>query len=203
MIKTLYYYFWQAFVPVDNAPVKGLNPFPPSYQDYLHLMFLLVLSLSVWRINLLPALIAAHIFLVPYLGIIPAPYMNVTWVSDQHLYLALPCFILFLAGLAERLKTKWTIPVFAVLLVFFGWKTHEASGFYKNNFAFYEASIHSNYNNIPLVYNLSVLYIMDGRKDEARSLMKTIIDVSREEPYLKDNRYYPYLIDLYSRLRKK
>ncbi len=203
IIKTMYYYFWQVFVPVNNAPVKGLNPYPPSFQDYLHLLFLVVLTAAIWRMNLLPALVGAHVFLLPYLGIIPAPYMNVTWVSDQHLYLALPCFIIFLMGLTAQLKGKWIIPAYAVLFIFFAWKTHEASKFYKTNIAFYEASIQSNFNNIPLVYNLSVLYVLSGRKDAAVSLMGSIIETSKEEPYLKDNRFFPFILDLHSELGKE
>lgn len=195
--KTLYYYFWQAYLPLDNAPVKGLNPFPPTFQDYLHLIFLVLLILISWQFHLLPPLIGAHVFLLPYLGIIPAPYMNVSWVSDQHLYLALPCFIILILGLAGKLKGKWTIPVIGLLLVFFSWKTHEASRFYKDNYVFYETSIRSNYNNIPLVYNLSVLYIANGRVDDAKRLMDLIIDAGHDEPFLRDNRFYPFLLELH------
>lgn len=199
-IKTLYYYFWQTFLPVDNAPVKGLNPFPPSFQDYLHLFFLFILSVIAFRLNLLPPLIGAHVLLLPYLGIIPAPYMNVTWVSDQHLYLSLPCFILFALGLAEKLKGKWIIPVVALVFAYYAYQTNEASRLYKNNFVFYESSIHSNFNNIPLVYNLSILYVLHGRTDDAISLIQSVIEVSKEEPYIKENRFFPFIINLHSQL---
>jgi hypothetical protein len=89
------------------------------------------------------------------------------------------------------------------MLIFFAWKTHEASKFFKNNFTFYEASIQSNFNNIPLVYNLSVLYVQDGRKDQAVVLMGSIIETSKEEPYLKDNRFFPFILDLNSELGKE
>ncbi len=203
VIKTMYYYFWQAFIPVENAPVKGLNPFPPSFQDYLHLIFLVLIVIITWKMGLFFAIVGAHIFLLPYLGIIPAPYMNVTWVSDQHLYLALPSFAILLFGLMEKVKKTWQIPVLSLMLIFFAWKTHEASKFYQNNFTFYEASIEANFNNIPLVYNLSMLYILNGREDEAARLMNSVIEAGQDEPYIRENRFYPFILDLRSRLRKK
>jgi hypothetical protein len=201
LIKTLYYYFWQAYLPLDNAPVKGLNPYPPGFNEYVHLFLLIVLSLLTWKMGFFPLLLSAHAFLLPYLGIIPAPYMNVTWVSDQHLYLALPCFIALLFLMLEKLKSKWAYLPIGVLLIFFAFKTREASGYYKDNLVFYETSIHSNFNNIPLVYNLSVLYIINDREQEASDLLETILRISDEEPYLKEGRYFPYLIHIYSQLK--
>ena len=202
MIKTLHYYFWQAYVPVDNAPVKGLNPFPPGFQDYLHLAFLIILVFITWGTTLFPILVSAHLFLLPYLGLVPAPYMNVTWVSDQHLYLALPSFILLFLGLIERVKSRWVLlPVF-MLLIMFAVKTREASGYYRHHTAFYEKSIDSNHNNIPIVYNLSIMYIASGKNMEAKNLLETIISAAEDEPYLKDNRYFPFLVELHGQINQ-
>ncbi len=200
IIKTLHYYFWQAYVPVDNAPVKGLNPFPPAFQDYIHLIFLIILVIITWGSTLFPVLVSAHLFLLPYLGVVPAPYMNVTWVSDQHLYLALPSFILLFLGLIERVKNRWVLlPVF-MLLISFAVNTREASGYYRHHTAFYEKSINSNLNNIPIVYNLSIMYMAAGKNVEAKNLLETVISASDDEPYLKDNRYFPFLVELHSQL---
>lgn len=199
-LKTLYYYFWQSFLPVDNSPVKGLNPFHPGAIEYIHLLFLLIVTAAVWGTPLFVMLVSAHLFLLPYLGLVPAPFMLVTWVSDQHLYLALPCFILFFFGVLEKLKVRLVVVPVGLLLVFFMIKTHEAAGYYKNNFTFYEASIQSNLNNIPLAYNLSVLYIAHGRNQEAADLLESIILLSRDHTYLRENRYFPYLIHVYTQL---
>ncbi len=201
VIKTLYYYFWQAYLPMDNAPVKGLNPFPPEFQDYLHILFLFILTMITWGTPFLPILLSAHAFLLPYLGIIPAPYMNVTWVSDQHLYLALPFFILLLLGLVQKIKSKWAALPLCFLVLFFSYQTRIASGFYRNNFSFYEKCIDANVNNIPLVYNLAILYIADGKGREAEQLLEAVLSLSEDEPYMKQNRFYPFLVQLYSRLR--
>ncbi len=200
LLKTAYYYFWQVYLPIDSSPVKGLNPFPPGVLEYLHLFFLLIVAAATWNTPLFSRLMAAHFLLLPYLGLVPAPYMLVTWVSDQHLYLAMPCFILFFFGCVEKLKVRWVVPPVLSLLIYFGVKTHQASSFYKDNFTFYEQSIKANQNNIPLVYNLSILYIAHGRNRDAADLVESIILLGREHKYLTENRYYPYLVHVYTQL---
>ncbi len=199
-LKTLHYYFWQSFLPVDNSPVKGLNPYPPGFSDYLHVVFIIVLSIICWSTPMFPILVSAHVFLLPYLGIIPAPYMNVTWVSDQHLYLALPCFILLLLGLLEKVKNRAIMIPFFVLILFFGYKTHQASSYYKSNLTFYEKSIDSNVNNIPLVYNLTIGYMASGNKKKAVELLEKTTSYAEENPHMRDNRFYPFIVQLYSQL---
>lgn len=203
IVKTLYYYFWQSFMPVDNAPVKGLNPFPPKPVDYIHLLFLGIIIVLTWGTHLLAMLIAGHILLLPYVGIIPAPYMNVTWVSDQHIYLALPCFILMSLGAFEKVRKKWILAPIVALVIFFAFETRKTTPYYTNNFVFYEASINSNYNNIPLIYNLAILYLLADRQNDALDLMESVMSAAEEEKYIKDNRYYPFLIHLYSQVAKR
>lgn len=195
-IKTLYYYFWQAFVPMDNAPVKGQNPQPPGAWDYVHLIFLSFLILISARFYFFYLLAAGHILLLPYLGLIPAPYMNVTWVSDQHLYLALPFLLALFLCLFDRVKFVWKGILVVILIIFFAVKTKEAASYYRDNTAFYRTSIDHNFNNIPLVYNLAIIYVSEGKKAEALELLDQILAISRSEPYLIENKYFPYLIHL-------
>ncbi len=200
LMKTLYYYFWQAYLPLDNSPVKGLNPFPPGVIEFTHLFFLMVVMAATWGTPLFVMLVSAHLFLLPYLGLVPAPYMLITWVSDQHLYLALPCFILFFFGCLEKLKSRWVVVPVCMLLIFFAVKTREANSYYKDNYVFYRTSIEANPNNIPLVYNLSVLYISHDRNREAADLLEAIIELSKDHTYMRENRYYPYLVHVYTQL---
>jgi hypothetical protein len=202
LTKTLHYYFWQAYLPLDISPVKGLNPFPPSASDYLHLFFLAIIAALTWGTYLFPALVSAHVFLLPYLGLIPAPYMNVTWVSDQHLYLALPSFILLLMGLIERGKSRWMLTPIFFLLIMFGFKTYQASGYYRNSIVFYEKSIETNLNNLPIIYNLSTMYLASGKNDEAYYLLQAFIEASKREPYLRDSRYFPFLVQMHSQINQ-
>ncbi|MFL5783355.1 MAG: hypothetical protein ACJ76H_02020 [Bacteriovoracaceae bacterium] len=201
-IKTLYYYFWQAYTPMNNAPVKGQNPYPPSVWDYLHLIFLCILILISVRFYFFYFLAAAHIFLLPYFGWIPAPYMNVTWVSDQHLYIALPFFLGAFLTIMGHLKFKWRPLLVALLALFFIIKTREAVPYYKNNTAFYGASIDHNFNNIPLVYNLAMIYISEGKRQEAIDLLELIFSVSKSEVYLRENKFFPYLLHLHGQLKQ-
>lgn len=196
-IKTLHYYFWQSYLPVNNAPVKGQNPYPPSIWDYIHLIFLAFLILISAKFYFFYLLAASHVVMLPYLGLIPAPYMNVTWVSDQHLYLALPFFLALFLCLFDRVKFVWKGFLVAILVVLFAFKTKEAVSYYKDNTTFYSSSINQNFNNIPLVYNLAIIYQSEGKKQEALDLLELIFNVSKTEPHLTENKYYPYLVHLH------
>lgn len=200
LIKTLRYYFWQAYLPVDNAPVKGLNPYPPGTWDYLHLAFLAGLVILTARLQLFFLLAPGFIFLLPYLGIIPAPFMNVTWVSDQHLYMALPFFLGLFLCLVDRLRPLLKMSLVLGLALLYSVKLFEASAYYKDNFTFYGTSIERNINNIPLVYNLTVLYLANDRRPEAIELLEYVLTVSKTQGHIRENRYFPYLVGLYSEL---
>jgi hypothetical protein len=199
VLKTMYFYFWQAFLPLNTAPVKGLNPYPPLLQEYVHLMFILILGFLCFKSGRLILLISGHLFLLPYLGIIPAPFMNVTWVSDQHLYFSLPYFAILLFGFFDHYGNRWPLFFAVALLIFFGVKTAESSRYYENNTTFYEASVQSNFNNVPIIYNLCVIYLSEGKTQKAIDLLNTIISISKEESSLRKNPYYPYLVQLHSR----
>lgn len=200
LIKTLNYYFWQSFFPVNNVPVKGQNPFPPDIFDYLHIVFLAILFYFSGQLGLISLLAMGHVFLLPYLGLIPAPYMNVTWVSDQHLYFALPFFLALGLVLLDLAKFKYKEILVGVFVFFFMFKTFEASGFYRDSYTFYGSSIDANYDNTPLVYNLAILYIANGKNNDAVDLLEKIFTYSRKERYIRQDKYFPYLVQLYSRL---
>jgi hypothetical protein len=90
----------------------------------------------------------------------------------------------------------------AALVVFFIVKTKQAVPYYKNNTTFYGASIDHNFNNIPLVYNLAMIYIAEGKRQEAIDLLELIFSVSKSEVYLRENKFFPYLLHLHGELKK-
>jgi tetratricopeptide (TPR) repeat protein len=92
-------------------------------------------------------------------------------------------------------------PIF-FLLILFGFKTYQASGYYRNSIVFYEKSIETNLNNVPIIYNLSTMYLASGKNDEAFSLLQAFIEASQREPYLRDSRYFPFLVQMHSQINQ-
>lgn len=195
--QVVHYYFWQAFLPIHNHPVKGLNFNPIGWSEITHLFFLLCLIFIFFKDSALLYLASAHIMILPFIGLVPAPYMSVTWVSDQHLYLALPALIGFWMRVLSKINSKhaYVIPVSFVLL--FSFKTFETSSYYKNQFVFYEKSLDYNPANVPIVFNLALARAVNGELVLSHQVLNQAIDLSQTIPEMKRSIYYPHLINLY------
>jgi hypothetical protein len=200
-VMSLYYYFWQVIIPFDNAPVKGPNHENPVWFEYLHLFFLSCLIGILWKEEIGLYVLAGHILLFPFVGIIPAPFMVVTWVSDQHLYAVLPAFLCFWIYAMEKIKFRynWILPI--LLVGFFSFKTFQSSSFYKNDINFYKESIRSNPTNLPIVYNLAFAYLKQGEFGKSLSVLESTYILSQYLPEIKQRRFYNYIMILYVSLK--
>jgi hypothetical protein len=199
--QTLHYYFWQAVVPVNNIPIRGPNYDGFSWDHAVHLFFLILLVIILRRDSALIYLLGGHLMLTPFLGIIPAPFMNVTWVSDQHLYLALPFLLIFWLKLFEKLPLKRKLLLLLPMLMFFSINTWRANQYYRNQETFFRVSVEDNPYNLAIVYNLSFLYLAQDRFSESYNLLSNTIDIVESTPMLKNNRYYPHVLQLHLYLR--
>lgn len=201
VVQSLHYYFWQAIIPLHNEPIKGLNYQKAGITEFIHLFFLLSLVVTLWKTSGLFLLVCAHLLIIPFLGFVSAPYMSITWVSDQHLYLALPLFMGIWVKILEFMKFKYKLIIPAVFLVAFCYKTHEAVGYYKNQFIFYESSLEYNPYNVPIAYNLAYSYIMTGNWSVAYNLLVDTYELAEKEPVMKNSYFYPYFLELYSTVK--
>lgn len=199
--QTLHYYFWQVFLPNNNHPVKGLNHTTAGAEEYVHLLFLILLVVTLWKDSALIYLAASHFLLLPFLGIIPAPFMNITWVSDQHLYLVLPSMLAFWVRLVDKINWKYSYVLPAVFVVFFSYKTLKATPIYKTQFTFYEESLKYNPYNVPIAYNLAFARLLSGDIEKAYYVVSDAYNRSLHEPLMRKNLYYPHLLQLYIQLK--
>lgn len=201
--QTLNYYFWQVLIPGNNVPVKGLNFERPGFMEAIHIFFLICMVIILWKDTALYYLFGAHILLLPFLGIIPAPFMNVTWVSDQHLYLVLPALIGFWMKLVEKIPWKYSAVIPSLFVVLFSWKTFETTPMYKNEIVFYEKCLEYNPYNVPMSYNLALARIRSGDVLIAYELLKIDIERAKSEPLMLRNYFYPYMAELYIRMKEQ
>ena len=199
--QTLYYYFWQVLVPIENTPVKGLNYKGFGIIEIIHIIFLISIIFIFWRKSALLYLASAHILLLPFLGIVPAPFMSITWVSDQHLYLALPPLLAFWFKVIEKINWKHTYVLPFAFMVFFAVQTFRTNFYYQDQFTFYEASLKYDPTNVPIAYNLAFARIMKGQWQEAYSILESTYYLAQSEPAMRKNIYYPYIVQLFLKLR--
>lgn len=199
--QTMHYYFWQSLIPLNNAPVKGLNYEKAGIEQIVHILFLLMIIFIVWKDSALFYLATAHFMLLPFLGIVHAPFMTVTWVSDQHLYLVLPIFIAFWIRLLEKINWKYSPAILGAFLIFYSVKTYQATPVYQNQITFYEDSLKYNPMNVPITYNLALAKFLHGDIISTRSILENLIQLSDEEPLMKRNHFFPYAMALYLMVR--
>lgn len=199
--QTMNYYFWQGLVPFNNVPVKGLNYSHPGPMEIVHVFFIVILVALFWKEQAIFYLGAIHLLLLPFIGFIPAPYMNVTWVSDQHLYLVLPAFLGFWFKVIEKIKSKYAIIIPSLLAVFFAWKTFDAAKIYQNEYVFYEKCLEHDPMNVPMAFNFALARLKNGEFAEAYIITEEYVTRAQSEQLMLRNPYYPYLAELYLKLR--
>lgn len=89
------------------------------------------------------------VLIAPYIGIIIAPYMMITHVSDHHLYgvipFVIPCIVLIFANLGSRIRRnrirQFLLNLVPLLLAFFISYSMFYSQFYSNSQRFYQRII--------------------------------------------------------------
>jgi hypothetical protein len=194
------YYFWHSFLPLDNYPVKGLNYQKPGIFEIIQVIFLILIIMIDKFSTLSLSLVSGYVLLMPFLGLFPAPYMNLTWVSDQHLYLALPFFIYFWLSALQRIKKNWArfIPFFFLPLFFY--QVFISNNFYRNEETFYQAALKADALNVPIAYNLSLVYLRQGRLNDAMNLTSQMMLYSEISEEVRTSKFFPHIFVLHTRL---
>ncbi len=200
LLSTNFYYFWQFMLPLEHVPVRGRLQKTAGVLEYVHLAFISVLLLLSWKLPLRNYLLASLIMLTPFMGLIPATYMNITWVSDQHLYLALPFFLIFFLGLLEKMKYRKKEVLPFIALIGFMIVSFRATGLYENEIVFYESSLKSDPTNLPLYYNLATTHQRAGDTKKAYRTLELVIELAEDEPLIAGSKYLPYIKQLRNEL---
>lgn len=197
---TPYYYFWQVALPINLIPVKAYPQLRDLTNELIHLVFLIAVIFICWNHPALGALAGGYVMLLPFLGIVSAPYMNITSVSDQHLYLAIPFFLAFWAHLLKKFQFwhVWLIP-FVMCLVLAN-KTRVVTPWYRNEIIFYDTIFQYDPFNVPMAYNLAMAHLLKGEIDRAMEITHQVAVDAKEEKSIRSNRYYPYLLQFHLRM---
>lgn len=202
-IQTIWYYLEQAFFPSNFTPVKGILTSIDGFSLVALILFLICIIVLLFLVQrtLGVAMMVALILMTPFLGIIKAPYMIVTSVSDQHLYLILPILIWIFVCLGERIifiltrldspKTKISG---MIALCFFGSyffsSTIVNSKIYQNEENFYQTSLKYNPGNLFFYINLTTYYQEQNNFEAAVETINSALNYCQEHPELKNTEMY-------------
>jgi hypothetical protein len=200
--KTSHYYFWQVLLPLDSFPVKGQVIKETGPKEFLHIIFLALLIFLNWATLPGLALLAGYVMLSPFLSIFTAPYMTLTWVSEQHMYLALPFFLLFWVGIFSKWKLKFAPAIPILVVAFFSFQTFKAANYYKNDIIFYAKSLQADPSNIPIAYNLAVAYLKRNEANNALAVTSRVIEMGSTNSEIKESKYFPFISELHGKIAK-
>lgn len=200
VLKTNNYYFWQVLLPLESYPVKGQALKLVGITDLIHICFFIALAFLVWKSPFLYALLGGYLMILPFLGFTDAPYMTLTWVSEQHLYLVLPFFLCFWLGLLSKVKSKYVVLIPILFLIFFSVQSFKAVSYYKDDISFYTSSLKADPYNLPIVHNLVNAYLRQNRLPEALNVTGTILEAAHGKPWISSNKYFPYIQTLHGKM---
>lgn len=178
---TTRYYLAQSIVPLENAPIKGRSRASAGFLDLTVLGVLLAVVFFIRKTTNLIYIVSAYVLLLPFLGIVLAPYMVFTWVSDHHLYLAMPLFLAFWVSLISRLPERIQPVILASLLALFGFKTYRTSWFYHDEDRFYTESLRSDPGNVIAAFNYANTYAYSDQVDKAMAITERIHTLSEKD----------------------
>lgn len=192
--QTLSWYFWQASIPLVSIPIRG--PMPMMYAETIVGFFTMIIFFYIIRKNkiALKFLLAALVMLLPYLGIIPAPFMTSAWVSDQHLYLVMIFFIPALSLIIESIpKVKMKTAVRVLSLVYFASVSVMSIDNYKSEYNFFRSSFNYNHN-IAAGFHLINYHLNRNEVKEAQEHYYFLISTTRQEKSLSKNLFWAQLL---------
>ncbi len=193
------FYFWQSLIPVNLAPIKGEMPNLIWISTALYTVAM-AWVLWRWRWGLVTQIFAAaHLMILPFLGLIPAPFMSMTWVSDQHLYLALPFFGAAWVFLASRISLRGRQLGFVVVGLFYLAQGYQASMAFLNEDRFYSMSLASNPRQVRVAFNYGITLAFQDRTREALAVLDQIYELSKVDETIRND---PHFIEI-EILRKK
>lgn len=193
--QTLNWYFWQSLIPLESVAIRG--GLPKQFAETFMGLFTMTIFFILFRKNTraMKFFLAAFIMLIPFLGIIPAPYMTSAWVSEQHLYMVLIFFIPAIALIMETIPNrKLSIATQVLSLLFVVFINFQSMDNYKNEFNFYKSSFHYN-SNLPAGYQLLRYYMLHNRIEEAKSHFYYMISTIPFEERPMTNMFWAQILE--------
>lgn len=139
------YYFYKMIIPLKlagfYAPFK--RDFSREVKNHILIYLFTIVSLFILIIKFLYRnnginsllLVLTYMSMLPVLGLVKAPFMSITDVSDHHMFISLMFFIPLVVNLLS--KFKHSIKALIVVFLLYSLQTFQYSKTFKNSEAFY------------------------------------------------------------------
>ncbi|MCE3011998.1 MAG: tetratricopeptide repeat protein [Proteobacteria bacterium] len=202
MAYTTSYYLAAPWLPIDLSPIHSNYRGGYNFKNYLGFLILITsVALLFWK-RYWPALMlmAQLIVLAPFLGLIAAPYMTFSIVSEQHLYLALPFAILMQLMLLEKIFKSHVKIAYFLFFIALSAVTANYTPTFKNEEQFYRRVLSVYPHDRLSVLNLANHYYKSGRIKQALFVLNKAIQQSEEHPYLKEDIMHPYIMKSFEQM---
>ncbi|MBL7713898.1 MAG: hypothetical protein JNL01_00435 [Bdellovibrionales bacterium] len=208
LLRTSAYYFWKAYLPLGSHPVKEPERGQFHGSDALRILSLIALFALAWfeigflKRSWLMHWIPAAILIFPVLGLVPTPFMNISWVSDQHLYLALPFLLVLPFYYLEKVKAPRLQTSLGLVLAIFLAMGLKATPYYKNEISFYTESLNATPGHVAIANNLAVALMNLGQSERAAYVIEeTLFQIDQDES-LKASKFLPILYELRNAIKE-
>lgn len=182
------YPFWPWPLSLVHGTFKGTW----AWQSFLGWALTLALLLYAFLAKqrwIAFCVLAQVMALVPFLGFITAPYFLYTYISEQHLYFALPFALAIQWSFIESRRLLPAILVIALSLITFNYTPA-----YRNEVAMFERVLEENPDDIFARFNLANWHRREGNPQVAEAMVVEILELAEQKPWLKHEPVYPLIV---------
>jgi hypothetical protein len=209
-LKVVNHYISVLVIPFNQSPIYKKFTLNLKYYG-LELIYLIVLFLIiVFKINsnrkrnisiASTYLLMPLLCLVPYLGIIPAPFMYLTYVADRHIYVIFPMFLIFIFKLFEKDKflnylSKWNHKniITGIIIFILVVASYNYSRVFKSEKAFWDRVYKNNPESpLPFIY-LSIMNKRNCHLKKSKFYFQKAINMYNKNNRLKKDKIYKSLL---------
>ncbi len=177
------YYLKQAFFPFNLTTIYGKFPDKNTIAILINLIPLTFIATLIWKRKILIFLLFFVTAISPFLAFIKAPYMSITQVSDQHLYIPLLITSIFIAYVIcnLKMKVKFKNAIISFLIIAFLIYGHLFAYNYQSEKQFYKTALDNNPHIHVAYINLATSYMDKQKWDKARKILYKGLEVLKKD----------------------
>lgn len=204
MAYTTSYYLAAPWLPYDLSPIHSNYRGGFNFKNYFGLALILAsLSLIFFKHYWALICLASQIFLLlPFLGIVIAPYMKFSIVSEQHLYIALPFAILAQILLIQYVFKGYQKVSQCFFVILLSVLTAGYTPTFKNEETFYRRVLSVYPYDRLSALNLANFYFKRGSIRQANYVLRKALSQAEEHAYLKEDIMHEYMVKTFERIQE-
>jgi hypothetical protein len=203
---TTTYYLTMPWVPLPLAPIHGSYFGQWTYKNTIGAFIIFIsIGLYVFKKTKIPLILTATqvLLLTPMLGLVTAPFMVFSVVSEQHMYLVVPIALFQQIWLLSFIPKKFWTPILTAAITVFSWATWDYAKSFKNDQTFFSKVLDVYPENRLAALSIANYFV---QKELDRFAFKVILkahEQAEKNPKLKLDPLHDYLNKSMENLRQK